>query len=350
MKLLAIGDTFIPKEAMNTGLKELENYGIEVVVREWKHKNLEMLQKDNILIEKQGPEAVELPQELIKDIDEFDILIVQFAPISKKVIDKGKNLKIIGVLRGGVENIAFDYAAAKGISVMNTPGRNARAVAEFAMGMILSEVRNIARSHAALKNGEWRKNFPNSKAIPELYKKTVGIVGFGAVGQLVSGYLKAFGCNIIAYDPFFSGKVEGVKLVDLEYLLKNSDIVTIHARLTDDTYHMIGEKEIGLMKPSSVIVNTARSGLVDEESLKKALNEGKIAGAALDVFDVEPLLDSDILLSLDNVTITPHLAGSTKDAFINSPRLMKDILIKIINGSEELPVVNGIKPKIKGQE
>lgn len=346
MKLLAIGDTFIPKEVMNEGLKGLENYGVEVVVREWEHENLEMLQKDNILIEQHGPDAVELPNELIKDIENFDILVVQFTPISKKIIDKAKNLKIIGVLRGGVENVACDFAASKGISAMNTPGRNARAVAEFSMGMILSEVRNIARSHAALKSGEWRKDFPNSGAIPELYNKTVGIVGFGSVGQLVAGYLKAFGCNIIAYDPFFKDNFEGVELVDLEYLLKNSDIITIHARLTDDTYHMIGEKELQLMKSNAVLINTARSGLVDEKSLKKVLMEGKIAGAALDVFDVEPLPEYDILLELDNVTITPHLAGSTKDAFTNSPKLMENILIRTINGEEKLPIVNGVNVKI----
>lgn len=346
MKLLAIGDTFIPKEVMNEGLKGLENYGVEVVVREWEHENLEMLQKDNILIEQHGPDAVELPNELIRDIENYDILVVQFTPISKKIIDKAKNLKIIGVLRGGVENVACDFAASKEISVMNTPGRNARAVAEFSMGMILSEVRNIARSHAALKSGEWRKDFPNSGAIPELYNKTVGIVGFGSVGQLVAGYLKAFGCNIIAYDPFFKDNFEGVELVGLEYLLKKSDIITIHARLTDDTYHMIGEKELQLMKSNAVLINTARSGLVNEESLKKALREGKIAGAALDVFDVEPLPEYDILLELDNVTITPHLAGSTKDAFTNSPKLMENILIKIINGEEKLPIVNGVNVKI----
>ncbi|AKN32528.1 oxidoreductase [Clostridium carboxidivorans P7] len=346
MKLLAIGDKFIPKESMSEGLKGLEKYGIDVTVREWKHENLEMLQKDNLLVEQNGPDAVEFSQELIEDISEYDILIVQFAPISKKIIDKAKKLKIIGVLRGGVENIAYEYAAIKGITVMNTPGRNARAVAEFAMGMILSEVRNIARSHAALKKGEWRKKFPNTGDIPELCNKTVGIVGFGSIGQLVAGYLKAFGCNVIAYDPFFNGNFDGVNIVELPYLLKNSDVITVHARLTEDTYHLIGGKEISLMKPNAVLVNTARSGLVDEKALKEALEEGKISGAALDVFDVEPLEENDILMKLDNVTITPHVAGSTKDAFTNSPKLMRDILIRTIKGEKRLPIVNGIKPEI----
>jgi D-3-phosphoglycerate dehydrogenase / 2-oxoglutarate reductase len=346
MKLLAIGDKFIPKQVMAEGLEELKEYGIDVSAREWEHENLEMLQMDNLLVEQNGPDAVELPEKLMEGIEEYDILVVQFLPVSKILIEKAKNLKLICVLRGGTENIASEYAASKGISVLNTPGRNARAVAEFTMGMILSEIRNIARSHTALKNGEWRKDFPNSGSVPELYNKTVGLVGFGYVGHLVSGYLRAFGCNVIAYDPFVKGTIKGVKLVELDYLLKNADIVSVHARLTEDTYHMIGEKELNLMKPGSVLVNTARSGLVDQKSVEKALSEGKIAGAALDVFDVEPIPESAMLLKLDNATITPHMAGSTRDAFTNSPKLMKDILIRIIKRDTKLPVVNGVQPEI----
>lgn len=346
MKLLAVGDKFISKQIMLTGLEGLKECGIEVSAREWEHKTLELLQKDNLLVEQNGPEAVELPEKLIEGIEEYEVLVVQFLPVSKKLIDKAKRLKLICVLRGGTENIASEYAVSKGISVMNTPGRNARAVAEFTMGMILSEIRNIARSHAALKNGEWRKNFPNSGSIPELYNKTVGLIGFGHVGHLVSIYLKAFGCDVIVYDPFIKETIEGIQLVKLNYLLENADIVSVHARLTDDTYHMIGEKEISLMKPTAVLVNTARSGLVDQKSVEMALSEGKIAGAALDVFDAEPIPETALLLKLDNVTITPHMAGSTKDAFTNSPRLMRDILIRAIKKDPWLPIVNGVKPEI----
>jgi len=347
MKLLAIGDKFIPKQVMAEGLEGLQEYGIDVSTREWSHDNLEMLQKDNLFVEQNGPDVITLPEKLIENIEDYDILVVQFTPVSKKLIDKAKNLKLICVLRGGFENIAFEYAASKGISVFNTPGRNSRSVAEFTIGMMLSETRNIARSHAALKDGIWRKNFPNSDSVPELYNKTIGLVGYGYIGHLVGGYLRAFGCNIIAYDPFVKENIEGVKLVELEYLLKNADIVSIHARLTDDTYHMIGENEIKLMKPNSILVNTARSGLVDQKSVEKALSEGKIAGAALDVFDVEPIQESDMILKLDNITITPHMAGSTIDAFKNSPKLMKDNLIRTIKKDTKLPIVNGVQPQFQ---
>lgn len=336
MKLLAISDEFIPREFMEKGLNGLQKYGIEIDIRQWKHDNLEMLQKDNLIIEKNGPDFVELSEKLMNNIEEYDILIVQFAPVSKKLIDRAKNLKIIGVLRGGIENVDYKYAASKDIAVINTPGRNSRAVAEFTIGMILSEIRNISRSYAALKTGNWRKKFPNSGSIPELYNKIVGLVGFGHVGKLVADYLKVFGCRVISYDPFFEGSSEKVRFVDLKYLLKHSDIVSIHARLTDNTYHMIGEKEIEMMKSTAILVNTARSGLVDQQSLVKALYERKIAGAAIDVFDIEPIPDNDKILKLDNITITSHMAGSTKDAFVNSPVLMKDILIKVLNKDENL--------------
>ncbi|MBW4829080.1 MAG: 2-hydroxyacid dehydrogenase [Clostridiaceae bacterium] len=331
MNLLAIADNFIDEKTMYNGLKDLEKIGVNIEIRNWYHENQEDLQRDNLLIEQNGPEAVELPDKLLNDLDKFDIIIVQFAPVSKKLMSQAKNLKLIGVLRGGTENIDKDYAKQNNIKVLNTPGRNARAVAEFTMGMILSEVRNIARSHYALKNNEWRKDFPNNSYIPELNGKTVGLVGFGHIGQLVAGYLKAFGSNIIAYDPFFKGNFEGVEIVDLDTLLRNSDIVTIHARYTKDTHHLIDERELSLMKKNAVLINTARSGLVNQDALVEALKEHRIFGAAIDVFDNEPIPEDDEILKLDNITITPHIAGSTKDAFSNSPKMMANILNNIIS-------------------
>ena len=162
MKCLAIADLFITKEMMEQGLKTLIDNGIELAIREWRHENLEALQKDNLAIEQQGSEAVCLPENLYDDIDQYEVIITQFAPIGQKVIEKATNLKLIGVLRGGVENIHINEAKARGVEVIHTPGRNARSVAEFTVGMILSEIRNIARSHAALKQGDWRKDFSNA--------------------------------------------------------------------------------------------------------------------------------------------------------------------------------------------
>ncbi len=347
MKLLAISDNYIPSDFMQQGLASLADLGVEVEVRRWEHETLVELQEANLAIENGGPEAVTLPAEITDDLADFRIVVVQFTPISRQFIEAAEKLQIIEVLRGGTENVDVQFATNRGVSVLNTPGRNARAVAECAMGMILAEVRNIARSHERLKNGAWQRDYPNSDAIPELYEKTVGLVGYGAVGQLVGGYLAAFGSNVIAYDPFFQGDPAPAKLVDLETLVKQSDVISVHARLTEDTYHLIGEKQLAVMKPNAVLVNTARSGLVDEEALTRALQERRIMGAALDVFDTEPLPADHPLVALDNVTITPHIAGSTIDAFRNSPKLMAGHLRRLLSGEGRLPLVNGVEPNLR---
>jgi D-3-phosphoglycerate dehydrogenase len=347
MKLLAISDTYIPSTFMQQGLASLEPLGVQVEVRRWEHPTLVALQEANLAVEKGGPEAVPLPAEVTDNIGGFEIVVVQFTPIGRRFIEAARSLRVIGVLRGGTENVDVPFATARGITVMNTPGRNARAVAECAMGMILSEIRNIARAHERLKHGRWQRSYPNSDAIPELYEKTVGLVGYGAVGRLVAGYLAAFGSRVIAFDPYCRGDPAPAALVDLETLLRESDVISIHARLTDESYRLIGAKELALMKPTAVLVNTARSGLVDEEALVEALREKRIMGAALDVFDVEPLSADHPLLRLDNVTITPHLAGSTIDAFRNSPKLMAGHLSRMLRGEGNLPVVNGIQPALR---
>jgi len=347
MKLLAISDTYIPAHFMEQGLAGLGPLGIDVEVRRWEHATLVDLQEANLAIEKDGPEAVALPAEVTRDLGAFHVLVVQFAPVGRSFLEAAANLRVIGVLRGGTENVDVRTATDRGITILNTPGRNARAVAECAMGMILSEIRNLARSHACLKSGDWRRTFPNSDAIPELYEKTVGLIGYGAVGRLVAGYLAAFGSRILAYDPFAEGDPSPATLVDLETLLRESDVVSIHARLTDETHHLVGEKELALMKPNAVLVNTARSGLIDEEALVRALSERRIMGAALDVFDTEPLPPDHPLVELDNVTVTPHLAGSTADAFRNSPKRMAEHLTRMLKGEHDLPIVNGIQPTLR---
>jgi len=347
MRLLAISDTYIASSFMRQGLAELEPLGVEVEVRSWEHPTLIALQEANLAIERGGPEAVPLPEEIYRGVDALHIAVVQFAPLPRRFIEAARRLRVIGVLRGGTENVDVAYATQRGITVMNTPGRNARAVAECALGMILSEVRNIARAHGLLMQGQWQRTFPNTEAIPELCGKTVGLVGYGAVGRLVAGYLQALGSRIVAYDPFVRGDAAPATMVDLDTLLRESDVVSIHARLTAETHHLIGRRELGLMKPTAVLVNTARSGLVDEAALVRALQERRIMGAALDVFDTEPLPADHPLLGLDNVTLTPHLAGSTIDAFRNSPRLMAGHLARMIRGEGSLPVVNGIQPVLE---
>ena len=343
MKILAIGDAFIPAEFMEEGFAGLRKDGFDVLVRQWTHENIEALQRDNLLIEQHGPAAIELPAGLFEDIAEYELVIVQFAPITRQILERAERLRLIGVLRGGTENIDIEAATQRGIAVANTPGRNARAVAEFTVGLIFAEIRNIARSHAALKKAIWRKEFPNSTEIPELFGKTAGLIGLGSVGHLVAGFLAAFGCRIIAYDPYVKLARPGINLLPLAEVLQQADIVSMHARYTEETHHLISAREINLMKPTAILVNTARSGLVDQEALAEALQQKTIRGAALDVFDVEPLPEKHAFLSLDNLTITPHLAGSTRDAFLNSPKMFSSMLQRAMSDSGNMSVVNGIK-------
>ncbi|MFJ7746566.1 2-hydroxyacid dehydrogenase [Peribacillus sp. NPDC097295] len=327
MKCLAIADLFIPKGMMEQGLIKLADAGIDVTVREWKHENLEQLQKDNLRIENGGSEVIELPETLLEGIEKFDIIITQFAPINENLIHAASNLKVIGVLRGGTENVNVTLAKGRNIKIINTPGRNARSVAEFTVGLLLSELRNIARSHSALKQGIWRKDFPNDAYVPELDERTVGIIGFGNIGQLVGRFLSGFDARIIFHDPYYKGHTD-FEQVDLDTLLIQSDVVLMHGRLTEETKNMIRFEHFQKMKETAIIVNTARSGLIKEDDLIKALQNKEISGAAIDTFDHEPLGNDSPFLQLDNVTITSHMAGSTSDAFRNTPKKLAERLLE----------------------
>ncbi|MHA6595381.1 2-hydroxyacid dehydrogenase [Lacticaseibacillus rhamnosus] len=324
MKAIAFGDNLIDVSMLKVGLTTLENAGIDVTIRDWSHESTAALQADNLKVEQHGPEAVNVDDSLLKDIDQFDLIITQFMPIGKKIIDRAKNLKYIGVLRGGIENVDAEYAKSKGIKVMNTAGRNARAVAEFTVGMILAETRNIARTHAAMEKDIWLKDFLNKDYIPELGGKTIGIAGFGHIGQLVGQFLKGFDANVIFYDKYVDEQKGFTKIDSLDELIKRSDVLTIHMRVTPETDHIINAKRIAELKPTAYFINTARAELVDEDALLTALEQGKISGAAVDTFNNEPLPPDSRFLKLKNITLTSHLAGSTADAFRNTPKLFAE--------------------------
>ncbi len=320
MKLVGIGDLFIPKEYIELGFKPYSGMDVKVETVEWQLKDFDELQNINLMVEKGGSEAYEPPQYIYDACEDADIIITQFCTITKKLIDHCKKLKVIGVLRAGIENVNLAYASEKDILVYNTPGRNADAVADFTIGLMLSECRNIAKGHMGLKNGHWIRVYPNSFYIPDLPGKTVGIVGLGEIGQKVAKRLVGFDVELLGYDPFVSNPPYGIKLCSLEELMEKSDFVTIHVRHTKETENLINAELIGRMKPTAYLVNTSRSAIVDENALYEALRNRKIAGAGLDVFNVEPPSKDYPIVAIDNVTVTPHMAGGSKDAFLNSPK------------------------------
>jgi len=332
MKLLGIGDLFIPCQYIEKYFQEFSRFGIDIQGIEWKLDNFDQLQHINLKVEQGGSEAVEPPDYIVEKARDAEIIITHFCTITKKLIDSCPKLKIIGVLRSGYENINVEYAKEKNILAFNTPGRNAEAVSDFTIGMMISECRNIAKGHHGLKNGEWIRTYPNYKTIPDLPGRTVGLIGLGEIGLKVAKKLSGFDMQILGYDPYANKELAesyGVKLVDLDEVLRSSDFVSVHARLTEENRHMIGEREFGLMKPAAYFINTARAGLVDEHALYKALKSGQLAGAAIDVFEKEPPGKDHPLVMLENITITPHMAGGSIDAFINSPKRLAADMINI---------------------
>lgn len=322
MRIVGIGDLFIPARYIEEGFATLRKRNCTVVAMDWPLLDFAELQGYNLKIETEGCQAVQPPACVFDFCRDADVIITQFCPITRELVDACPNLKAIGVLRSGMENVCADYAAKRGIALFNCAGRNAESVSDFTIGMIIAEARNIARGHRGILNGQWIRNYSNSGHIPDLPGRTVGLVGCGKIGLKVAKKLSGFDVRILGYDPYADVEVcskAGIELTSLEDLMKRSDFVSLHARLTEQNRHLIDATMIARMKPTAYLINTSRAGLIDEQALVAALKAKRIMGAALDVFDQEPLQPDNPILQLDNVTLTPHMAGGSNDAFFNTP-------------------------------
>ncbi len=342
LKAFISGDAMIGgQQFLKAWEKYLAQYG-QAMVFDWE-SDWEKLQYRRLEVEKNGPEIEEPTEEMIRYGKEIDIFMGLFVPVSSKVMEAMPNLRIIGLSRAGLENVNLDEATKRGIVVFNVQGRNAHAVSDYAVGMMLAECRNIARAHHAIKSGNWQKTFVNSDAIPEMTGRTIGLIGFGHIGRLVARKLSGFSVNVLVYDPYTSREAieqAGCQQAELKDVMEKSDFVSIHARLTEENKNMIGHKELGWMKPTAYLINTGRAGLVDQDALLKALQEKKIMGAALDVFTTEPIEKNSPFLRLDNVTLTTHIAGTTTDALMNSPNLLMEDIARFLAGEEAKFIVN----------
>lgn len=258
--------------------------------------------------------VVSNPTEFQSELEDAEGLIVRSSVrVTREVLAKAHSLRVIGRAGVGVDNIDCDAATDRGIVVMNTPGGNATAVAEHTLALILSLARAVPSANASTKAGRWeRKRFQGS----EVQGKTLGIVGLGSIGRQVAQRAKPFGMRVVAYDPFVStdaAKGSGVDLIELEPLFASADYISLHLSLTSETAGFINAESIAKMKDGVRIVNCARGELIDSEALAAALLAGKVAGAALDVYDREPPVDSP-LLEHEQVVATPHIGGSTAEA------------------------------------
>ena len=258
-----------------------------------------------------GTNRTELLSALALGVDA--VLIRSATKMDAQAIAAAKGLKVIARAGVGLDNVDIPAATAAGIMVVNAPTSNIVSAAELAISLLLASARFISPAHTALRSGKWARSQYTGT---ELFEKTLGIVGFGRIGQLVAHRMQAFGMNVIAFDPYLQPARAAqldVKLVDLDELLRSSDFITIHLPKTKETAHLIGVEALKKVKPSVHIVNAARGGVLDEVALYDAVVQGRVAGAGLDVFTTEPCTDSP-LFTLDRVIATPHLGASTDEA------------------------------------
>ena len=256
------------------------------------------------------------PDELADFIGTAPLLVTHLAPISRAMLQRLPSLKFVAVSRGGPVNVDMQAARDHGVLVVNTPGRNASAVAEFTIGAMLAETRLIRSGHESMRGGEWRGDlYRADRTGRELGEMTVGIVGYGAIGTRVVKLLKPFGCKILVTDPYVQlsaqDRNDGVEHVALADLLARADVISLHARVTAETAGFIDREAMARIKPGAILINTARGPLVDYQALYEALSSQRLAGAMLDTFAVEPVPPDWPLLQLPNVTLTPHIAGAS---------------------------------------
>lgn len=305
------------------------------------------------------------PEELVAAAADVEILLVGYEAVPARVIEALPKLRLIGCTRSTPVNIDIAAATTLQIPVLHTPGRNTQTAAEFTLGLMLAETHRIARGHHALKSGRylgplardfteadrstditWKLDgespFKDFQGV-ELAGRILGIIGLGRIGSRVAQLAQAFDMQVWAYSPYSTAQeasVLGIQLVSLSTLLRQSDFVSVHTRLTAETRGMLGVDELNLMKPTAYLINISRAAMIDQVALIDALQQRRIAGAALDVFWHEPLPANHPLLQLDNVTLTPHLAGATRQVQEHHSKMIVDDVLDWLDGRRPAHIAN----------
>jgi len=286
-------------------------------------------------------------EELINRIQEqgIEIVVVEADFVFREVFKRANKLKLVGACRGNVTHVDIEAATEHGVLVVNTPARNAIAVAELTVGLMLALVRNIPAAHQMVRSGGWVDPTASYFLLrgTELAGKTIGIIGFGAIGQQTAKRLKAFEASILVYDPYADPeeiKGMGARPLELDKLVEQSDFITLHCPTLPETIGLISAQRIALMKPTAYLVNTASAAIVDREAIAQALREGHIAGAAFDVYETWPVQPDDPLLKLDNVILTPHIGGATDETVVRHSQMMADDIERFSKGQRPKNVLN----------
>jgi len=278
--------------------------------------------------------------ELIAIIGDYEAMVVRSqTKVTAEVITAGKKLQVIARAGVGVDNIDVEEATRQGVVVVNAPTGNTISATEHTIALMLALARHIPQANAVLKSGVWRRSdFTGT----EVRNKTLGIVGLGNIGTEVARRARALEMKVIVHDPFISAEHARnlkVEIVPLKQLLKEADFISLHVPLTNTTRGMIGAKELALVKPTARIINTARGGLIDDEALAQAIEEKRLAGAAIDVFDSEPVTES-VLFGQENIIVTPHLGASTREAQVMAARDIAEQIVEVLNGNLPKNAVN----------
>ncbi len=284
---------------------------------------------------------------LMQEVSDTELVIAEYARIDEHLLERGRKLKGILVYGTGTNHVDLEAAESKGIPVANTRGANAGAVAELTFSLMLNCIRRTVNAHRYIRGEKWKSGdsgeLPEEFTGTELRNKRLGIIGFGAIGRRVAEIGKGFGLEVSFYDPILPGdlspELTARSCNSLDALLQEADIVSVHAPLTPATCNMLNAEKLHLLKLSSILIVTSRGGIVDEEVLADMLERRKIAAAGLDVFRNEPLDKASKLLSLDNVVLTPHIGGSTRESVANISRSLFEQAIAILNGKTPINLV-----------
>lgn len=285
------------------------------------------------------------PHDLAQRINDerIEILVVEADFLFDEVFQEAKPLRLVGVCHSNLNHVDLQAATEGGVLVVNTPGRNVEAVAEHTLGLMLSLARRIPQANRYIFDGCWQEPvdpYISMRGV-ELYGKVLGIVGLGAIGKRVSRLARAFGMQVIAHDPYLQRPVPGAAIVSLEELLRKADFLTIHVPLNQETEGLIDTRRLSLMNPQAYVINTSEARIIDQKALVDALQGGRLAGAAMDVFDSHPLPPGSPLLTLPNVVLTPHIAGATDGTVERQSRMLIKDIQSFTQGKRPKNLVNG---------
>ena len=339
MRILAIGDSYMPSSYFEQVFADALN----------RHEVTYRQVDDTLRFEPESESELKLreyqgaPAQIIEWMAGVEVLVVQGAPVTDAILDASQELKLVGCARGGPVNVDVEAVTARGLPLVNTPGKNAEAVADLTLAFLVMLARGLPRAQRFLAEGNrLRDNWEGAKFIgSDLRRHVLGLVGYGAIGHLVAERARPFGLTVLVFDPFVATGNDLVEQVEtLDELLARADFVSLHARASAQNENLIDARALAGMKPGAYLVNTARETLVDEDALDAALESGRLAGAALDVVRTSTESGPHRLLRHENVVLTPHLGGATHETLLQGAEMLAEEILRYAAGEALLNVVN----------